>query len=123
MSNRSLGALFLRHCAYASAFLFLFACVAEKLAPGSVLSYVALWHIVLVTVALQLSALLFSHPGIQKIREGQQVFLFSGGLIAVVFLALLVEETGMKGVALIGCALLLLVLSIAALQPDSSPEE
>lgn len=122
MKTLSLVALFFRQCAYASAFLLVFACLAEKLAPGSVLSYVTLWHLTAITVVFQLSALLFTQPVIRIAREGQRVLLFVGGLVAICLLALMVRETELSGLVLVAAATFLLVLAIMALPMPGSIE-
>jgi hypothetical protein len=121
MSFFSLFSLFARHAAYASAILLGLACVAERLAPGSVLSYVSLWQLVGTVFLIQLSAMLFSHPFDRLGQESQRIFLFGAGFTSVVFLALLVKEQGTKGLLLVAAATGVLVLGVASF-PVRTPD-
>jgi hypothetical protein len=115
MTLSSFFALFFRHLAYASALLLLVGCLAERLAPGSVLSYIALWQLVAVVLLLQLIALAFTQRFARISKEGQRIILFAIGLMAIGFLAVIVKETGLTGILLIGTALAVLLLGLAAL--------
>ena len=97
------------------------ACVAERLAPGSVLSYVSLWQLVGSVFLIQLSAVLFSHPFDRFGQESQRIFLFGAGFTSVVFLALLVKEQGIKGLLLVAAATGVLVLGVASF-PVRTPD-
>ena len=114
---------FLRHLAYASAVVLGLACLAERLAPGSVLSYVSLWPLVLVTFVIHIAALLVVPSSTRATHETQRVILFGGGTAFVVFLALTVRETGMKGLVLSFLALVVLVLATLALSSRGSETE
>lgn len=106
-------AVFVRHAAYASGLLFLGAVTAERLAPGSVLSYTSLWRLLVIVGCVQGMALLGDPPVKPRlIREGQHVFLFGLGLLALLFLAILVREEGTAGLILVFAATLVLVMSI-----------
>lgn len=115
MTSSSFFPLFFRHLAYASALLLLMGCLAERLAPGSVLSYIALWQLVAGVLVLQLIALAFTQRFARVSREGQRVFLFVLGLMAVGFLVLIVKETGVVGILLVGMSIAVLILGLAAL--------
>ncbi|MBP7134572.1 hypothetical protein KBA73_05130 [Patescibacteria group bacterium] len=117
MSYRPHLALFLRHTAFASAVLLVLSVIAERLAPGSVLSYVALWQLVLVTLALQLLSVWIPETTSERSRIGQRVILFSAGCLAICFLTLLLRDGGTKQHALIVFAVCILVLGLFAFIP------
>ena len=121
MNMRPLIALLVRHAAYASALLLGLACLAERLAPGSVLSYASLWQLVIIVFLIQLGAVLFSHPFDRLGQESQRIFLFGSGLAGVCFLALLVKDQGSKGLLLILAATGVLVLGAASF-PVRTPD-
>ena len=104
--------LFFRQSALASACLLLFACIAERLAPGSVLSYVALWKLVAATVLLQLLGLLFPLPPSRARDEFERVLVFGGGLGAVLFFFLTLRDGGDRALLLVGASVLVLLLSV-----------
>ena len=113
----------LRHLAYASAVVFGLACLAERLAPGSVLSYVSLWPLVFLTFLIQIAAFIAPLSSTRAVHEGQRILLFGGGVTGVIFLALVVRETGLKGQILSVLALTVLVLVVLALSSRHSPPE
>lgn len=123
MSLRSYTSLFLRHLAYASALLLGLAGLAERLAPGSVLSYISLWQMVLLVLGIQLLALLFSHSSPRFIYQSQRVLLFGGGVLFLLFLILLVREQGTRGLLLVLVATGVLVVGIASCVPTAASEE
>ncbi len=120
MSYRPLVALFLRHTAFASATLLLASVVAERLAPGSVLSYIALWQLVLITFLFQLLAVWVPETTSERSRVSQRLFLFAVGCLAICFLALLLRDGGTEQYSLIVIAVCILVLGLFAFVPRDS---
>lgn len=119
MNLSSWGAMFFRQSALASAIILLLACTAERLAPGSVLSYISLWKLVTGVLLIQLVAA-SSTPVLSRASyEGERIILLLLGLGAVLFLFLIVREGGDRSLLLVGCACTTLLLSIFALQHKS----
>ncbi len=107
---------FLRQCANASAWLTGWMCLAERLAPGSILPYFDLYLWALLAMVLTLLA-----PRAERPPRWHAIAYLPDAFLLVAFLALTTSELGRWGYVLTAAGALLVASFVAAMaKPDDS---